>query len=468
MPYKKRKIKIVCFILIVFIVGILLRFYGLPSESIWIDEITSIESSSLSFMDIINPTYTLSQEYANPPFYTLFLKCWRSLSGNSEFALRFPSAIFGAASVLLVYFLANLLLDRKTALLSAFIFSINPFHIYLSQQARMYSLFALFSLLSLFYFFRLLKENKKIDWFFYLFFSLLNLYTHYFAIFVLSTEMLYFILFYKKFRFNLKKFIITNIAILILFSPQFIKIYNGFLSKTSHVNWGLEPSKYFISIFDSFLGWNIAFTVIVFLLFLFGLLKIKNADKKLNLFGLFYVLIPLVFGFLLSFKIAIMPRYFVFILPVYIIFISKGLTNIKYKFVRIVLILGILFISGFKLAEDYSKPNHAQWRETVEHIKRSSQENDLILFDAGYTNSPFEYYYKGDLTRVGLLSSANVTENEIFYNGLNPKLKSDRVWLILPNDFRTGKYYKYRLEGDFKLIDSRQFAGVKVYLYEKD
>jgi len=449
--------KIQYLLILILLLGLLLRIYNLSSESVWFDE-----TASLRFSKEING------DYGNPPFYFLCLNHWMRLFGNSEFVIRLPSVIFGALSILLLYFFANLLFNKKVALLSAFIFSINPFYIYLSQQARMYSLFTLFSLLSLFYFFKILKEGRKTNMILYLVSNTLNLYTHYFAIFVLLVECLYFTLFHKDFKSKSKQFILTNLFIFILFSPQFIKVYNGFLSKTSEFGLGLDPSQYFFSIFSSFLGWDIMFTVIVFSLFLFGLLRTKNSDKKLNLFGIFYVLLPLGVGFFLSFKMAITPRYFIFILPIYIMFVSKGLINIKYKWIQIFLISGILFISGFELAEDYSKPNHAQWREAVEYIEKNSQKNDIILFDAGYTQLPFNYYYKGNLNRIGLLSNVNLTENKIFYDNIKPRLKSDRVWLILSNDFRTGKYYRYKLEQDFKLIDSRQFVGVSAYLYWKD
>jgi len=442
--------------ILILLVGTLLRTYNLSSESGSFDE-----ANTISF------TKHPNSDFGNPPFYYIFLDYWTYLFGDNEFSIRFPSVIFGLLSILVLYYLASLLFNKRIALFGALILAVNPFHIYLSQQARMYSLFTLFSLLSLIYFFKILKDGRKKNMILYLFFNALNLYTHYFAIFVLFIEVLYFFLSYKKFKFESKSFILTNLFIFILFSPQLIKTYNGLLDKTSEFNWGLRPSEYFISIFNSFLGWNTAFTAIVFLLFIFGLLRIKNFDKKLNLFGIFYVLLPLVVGIFLSFKMAIMPRYFIFILPIYIMFISKGLINIKYKWIQIFLISGILLISGFNLAEDYSKPYHAQWREVVKYIESNSQENDIILFNAGYTQSPFDYYYKGDLTRIKLLSSVSVTENEIFYDNIKSKLKSNRIWLILSDDFRTGKYYQYKLEQDFELIDSRQFVGVSAYLYEK-
>jgi hypothetical protein len=204
--------------------------------------------------------------------------------------------------------------------------------------------------------------------------------------------------------------------------------------------------------------------MIIFLLFLFGLSKL---DKKTNFFGLIYVLLPIIVGFFLSFKMTIIPRYFIFILPVYVMFISKGLIDIKRKWVPILLISGILVISGFKLAEDYSNPNNPQWREAVDYIERNSQKNDIILFDDDYPQLPLHYYYKGNLTMISLLSSVNVTENEVFYNNIKPKLKASKVWLILSDDFKTEEYYRYRLEQDFKLIESKQFVEVSVNLYEK-
>lgn len=447
---KSKKNQFKYLVILILLVGALLRIYNLSSENVSFDE-----ANALQFTE--NP----SSDFGHPPFYFLFLNYWIKLFGDGEFSIRAPSVIFGILSILLLYFLADLLFDKNIALLSIFIFSINPFHIYLSQQARMYPLFILFSLLSLFYFFKVLKEEKKINWWFYIIFNLLNLYTHYFAVFVLFIEILYFILFCRNLKFKLRDFILTNLLILILFSSQFLKIYNGFLSKTSGFNWGLKSSEYFTSIFNSFLGWDILFTLIVFLLFLFGLLKI---DKKINFFGFIYVLFPLIVGFFLSFEIPIIPRHFIFILPIYIMFISKGLINIKYKWIQMFLVVFIFLISGFKLADDYSNSNNPQWEESVDYIENKKQKEDVILIDY-YAKGPIDYYYKGNLTRIDLLSSVDVNENKKIYDDIKSKLKTNRVWLILSDDFRTGKYYKYRLEQDLKLIDSKRFVGISVYLY---
>ena len=125
-----------------------------------------------------------------------------------------------------------------------------------------------------------------------------------------------------------------------------------------------------------------------------------------------------------------------------------------------------MLISGFELADYYFNPYNPQWKESVEYIGNKIQKEDVILL-GDFTKQPFEYYYKGDLTKIKLWPSVDILEKRTFYNNLKPKLNVSRVWLILFSDFKNDRYYKYRLEQDFKLIESKQFIGVSVNLYEK-
>src|SRR5438067_1428184 len=51
----------------------------------------------------------------------------------STFAVRFPSALFGAISTLLMYFFASKIFGKKIGLLSAFLFAVSPWSIGLSR-----------------------------------------------------------------------------------------------------------------------------------------------------------------------------------------------------------------------------------------------------------------------------------------------------------------------------------------------
>src|SRR3989344_4871422 len=52
-----------------------------------------------------------------------------AIFGASEFAVRFPSAIFGILSVWTTYLLTKKLLGKNVGLLSAFLLAISPWHV---------------------------------------------------------------------------------------------------------------------------------------------------------------------------------------------------------------------------------------------------------------------------------------------------------------------------------------------------
>ncbi|HVY55961.1 MAG TPA: glycosyltransferase family 39 protein, partial [Thermodesulfobacteriota bacterium] len=142
----------------IFLLGLGLRIYGLGTESLWYDEAVSVSASRLGIADQI--TWNLSHSDNNPPLYYSILHCWVSLFGDSEFSVRFPSAIFGSLSILAIYAIGNLLFGRKTGLIAALILATSVFHVWFSQEARAYTLLTLFTLLSFYYFLRLVSAPQ--------------------------------------------------------------------------------------------------------------------------------------------------------------------------------------------------------------------------------------------------------------------------------------------------------------------
>jgi len=80
----------------VVVAGIGARLYQLGAESLWWDEAASWGFSQLPVHELWSsvPQYEL-----NPPFYYTLLRIWSFVAGNSEVALRLPSAIFGAMTI---------------------------------------------------------------------------------------------------------------------------------------------------------------------------------------------------------------------------------------------------------------------------------------------------------------------------------------------------------------------------------
>src|SRR5829696_2625739 len=107
-------------LLAIFVVGLVLRLYALGSESLWYDELWAVRIARMEPLELIRARLGDN----NPPLYYLALHYWILLAGDSEFAIRLPSAIAGALAVPLIYAIGTLLFSRAAGLMAALILSL--------------------------------------------------------------------------------------------------------------------------------------------------------------------------------------------------------------------------------------------------------------------------------------------------------------------------------------------------------
>ncbi|HSR17848.1 MAG TPA: glycosyltransferase family 39 protein [Ignavibacteriaceae bacterium] len=135
-------------LLLIVLLGAFLRFYRLDFQSLGNDELSSwnLSNKATGISDVIRA----QAEYdINPPGYQILLFYIIKYLGDSEFWLRFPSALAGILSIYLIYLLGLKLLSIKEGLLAAALTAIFWCPIYYSQEARAYSLLFLFSIISM-------------------------------------------------------------------------------------------------------------------------------------------------------------------------------------------------------------------------------------------------------------------------------------------------------------------------------
>ena len=166
--------------------GTLLRFAGLGTESIWLDEATSLLIARLNLTSVV----AWAAADIHPPLYYLTLHFWLGL-GESEFAIRSLSAVLGVLTIVILYALARELFDPDVGVLSALLLSLSPMHIWYSQEARMYAMVATWSLLASYLLVLALRRQRARYWLGYVLASALALYTHYFELFVLLFQNLF-------------------------------------------------------------------------------------------------------------------------------------------------------------------------------------------------------------------------------------------------------------------------------------
>ncbi len=118
-----------------------LRFHGLGAQSLWNDEGASHAMTARPLGAIVSN----AAADIHPPGYYLLLKGWTALLGESELALRLPSAFASLLTVALTAALGRRLFGRPAGALAALLLALNTFAVYYAQEARMYALLGLWA-----------------------------------------------------------------------------------------------------------------------------------------------------------------------------------------------------------------------------------------------------------------------------------------------------------------------------------
>ncbi len=136
-----------CFwLLSIVVVSVVLHFYGLGKQSLWIDEIFTLRNIECKWSEVLHTSISLNN---SPPLYYYCNKLFCSVFGYSEIALRFLSALFASLSIVMLYFFTKEIFSKKIALLSAFLLAINPLALWFAHEARNYTMVVFLLLFSL-------------------------------------------------------------------------------------------------------------------------------------------------------------------------------------------------------------------------------------------------------------------------------------------------------------------------------
>ena len=466
------------------LIGILLLAYtvrvvGLQSESLWIDEGYSLALAGHGVHDIVRGTAADQ----HPPLYYLILRSWL-LPGQSVFYSRYLSVLFGVLGVAVTVLLARVLLGGTEGSVAGLLLACSPIHVWYSQEVRMYALLTLFTTLSCFTTWRMTHREK--GWFVHVIVSLLALFTHYFAVFVLIAQSIYVLGRWLLCRdgARLTRWVSAQAVVAMLFAPWVpTALYQA---RTHTMTWihaptarDLHHTLRWMVLGDSGTWWSSAVLdgglILIALVLILGSLRTRRPTRYCFLWLLFGVPFVTITGISQVYPI-FQPKQFLLLVPPMLILLSSVLTG-QHRALGWILLGALIVVTLGSTISMGLSPSKDGWREAARVIEKNYQEGDLLFLNPAAGKGTLDVYlspmpaYAGYPPGYDIIAGGWQGERvtaDIAHETLAPlALEHERIWLV---DFTAGfwdpeGHLVSWLQDHGQLELDRSFRGVRVRAY---
>jgi mannosyltransferase len=465
----------VVLLLVILLLGLGLRLYGLDAQSLWYDEGFSVY---LARMDVDEITARTAADI-QPPLYYYLLHGWIGLLGDGERALRGLSVLFGVLTVPLVYAVAwQLFRGRLAGLLAALLVAVSPLHVWYGQEVRMYTLLTFLCLLSSYLVLLAVKAEKTrsiaILWTAYTLVNVAALYTHYFAFFVLGFQAVYVLVVWVAGGGRPLHLVVGGLAsgaaTMLLYLPWLPQLVTRFGADVSYWPGRLKIDEVLVDIAISFVGGESVSEAagillaagygLVLTLCILALLSqaVRSRQQEVVrrpyplLFLLLYLLVPPALILALSYNTPkFNARYVMVSHPAFSLLLAGGLAalwqrragslgNVLRGALSALALVFILSVSVYANYNALADPAFARadFRGVARYLQEQIGPDEAIILTSGHMFPVFDYYAPG-VDRHLLPDSPTLdTTRTLDYSiaaDLNKWLAGkDGVWLVLWQD----------------------------------
>jgi len=439
-----------------------LRLVHISSQSLWLDESLGILFSQSPKQEF----FPLLRLDVHPPLYFMILRAVLFLGAN-PLILRLVSVVFGMAGLGVFYLALSSETDKESLVLTLFFLALSPLAVHYSQEIRMYGLLFLLTNLTLWSLLRFIKKPELQPFILFCLFSVLSIYTHYFAgVFVLGCLVF---LAWERIRDEKSFFkgifdsFLTAVLILVLYLPWLGTFFSHLFSSSlegmhaqSHFRHvALTLTEYFTQLFGGVIPWVplekdlivythpsylgslgwILFSLFILALFIYGLSVLR---KERRIFRL--VVSILGTGMILTLlHLAMQGRFysrcFIIFLPLVFYVLARGIAALNLRILKmaalIYLSLCLLVPTLFYLSidiRDVSLPLSRYLKETI-------APQDLIIHTSKFSYFPLKIYIPD--SRQYLVQTPLLLKQERILAGHDLVSCSDalpsakRIWLVI-------------------------------------
>ncbi|CAN5758014.1 hypothetical protein BH10CHL1_BH10CHL1_10990 [soil metagenome] len=520
---------------LIVLMGAFLRFYMIGSKTLWLDEAFSIW---VAHQPLVESWAWLIRIDQHPPLYYGLLHFWQTLFGDGQGIVRALSALCSSLTIAFFYGSCQRWFDERTALIASFVLAVAPLHIRYAQETRMYALLTLGVAVTLYFLACILfdgvRSHTRVQWTGLAIAQAAVMLTH-------NTATLFFplalnlgiggALLWKYTQGGVsslpalneisfeRHWVRSQLLALILWLPWSIPLmiqanavdrqfwiqpptFGAVVDVLHSLNFAFLPD--WLSLFHLWdaLYWGLA---------AFGIYQLRRTPARVLLL-LSLCLTPMLGELLVSLRRPIFAEHtLLWITLPYYMLLAVGIRGLSRKLnlplaskfesspsgeirgnpsessrrlwtrengaqsIALLLVLGLSLLS---LSNYYIYFQKEEWAKAADYVAQNAAPGDLILFNATWTQLPFEYYfrrYRTDIELHGLpvdLFDRGVIEPKMTEADL-PAMRNlvqnhKRVWLIYSHDWYTdpNKLIPSTLNKTMHQTEQNNFVGLQILRFE--
>lgn len=493
------------------LIAFALRVYRLDAQDLWGDEAFSISLSQLPLAQVV-----AGGADTHPPFYPVLLLLALKTFGSTIFATRILSAFIGVIAVPLIFVLARRVASSaRVAWFAAVLAAVSPLFIYYSQETRMYELVAVLALGSTYFASRIIVNSKeperenlgdlRISGGYFIF-TLLAIYTHYSAFYVLVAQNVFALLALWHNRRSLIRWILIQVAFVIAYIPWFI-VQTSFLQSKASARWEEFSWSGAEMIFGkSFLAFSIGLTLdppvaliasAMFLaILLVGAYAIYHNRVRVTpavapsgsgqsvppqMIAPIYFFIPILVAFLVN---PIFPfffeRYVLVALPGFYLTIALGLDylarfefRVAFGVAALLVVISLVSLTNYYFNDSYAKGKYGQM---MAYVASHAGANDALVLNNPLQKPLYNYYAPRNPQGTFSLPAFFLPDGGVPLEEPSSRAQLDeirkkysRVWLVMfgnPHEYDPTDYLKRSLGANAFKSFFRGFVDADLTLYD--
>jgi len=372
----------------------------------------------------------------HPPLYHLIMYFFTKCFGLSEQIIRIPSVIFSIISFYLVFVLGKKIYSKTYGFTSLIITAILIPKPWIVFYARCYILLLLFCILTMINLVNIIKfktesPNKQVPsniMFYYIFSSLMCVYTHYFGCILIFCELFFlFMVFYKK---VIKEIVVTVTSLTLLFGPWLLishpkKAPTATPVFTEWLKW---------NVFNNYnVYWLIAIIVVGIIYFVYNLNKHSKEEKTyfslmLYLFIFPFLLIYFTHNFIIK---CYQPKYLIISLVPFYMMISA--TFVMFLKNKISLILALITFYMLSIKQVIPPDAFTEYNLNFAINNHNNFNRPIVIIDKHAMYIKYYKYHIDNYARPNNISFINDFDNEKIIEKIDKAVVENNnryVWLI--------------------------------------